>query len=282
MTVPPSWIDKVKFLWFYAINSCDTDLIIYLESSVSPAKNLVIELLSFGMDDVIRGAFKPKGLRSGRHGRKRNPKKPPRRGIPEIGEMIGSNLPGSDEYRSKKFTDGVKTLWKIDGAGQRALYYIMVVNLVTDFLYEWATGIIKHATSNCDGIGRCLYTGPSGGTAGNDWGPWQPANLIYSEGSVEAVPAGVVVHSGVKAIVTASADMKMTGGVNGSFGLRLVSNHATPIEDTRVYQNAQIGDNQTFVVSVNVVGPCTVAAQQLSFQCSASSTDGMLFGMQVG
>ncbi len=282
MGTPPSWIDKVKFLWFYLINSCDTDLIVYLESSASPAKNLVIELLSFGMDDVIRGAFKPKGLRSGRHGRKRRPGKPPRGGIPELGEMIGSNLPGSEEYRSKKFTDGVKTLWKIDGAGQRALYYIMVVNLATDFLYEWVTGIIKHETSNCDNIGRCLYEGPAGGTAGNDWGPWQPAELKYSEGSVQAVPAGVVVGSGVKAIVTASANMKMTNGVDGSFGLRLVSNHAVPMKDTRVRQGAQIGDAETFVVSLNVVGPCTVAAQQLSFQCSASSEDGMLFGMQAG
>lgn len=282
MAKPPSWIDKVNFIWYYLQNSCDTDLIVYFETALPPAGNVVIELLSFGMDDVIRGAFKPKGLRSGRHGRKRPKGKPPKGGIPELGEMIGSNLPGSEEYRGKKFSDGVKFLWKVDGVGQRALYYVMVVSLLTDFLFEWAVGIIKDETSNCDQIGRCLYEGPSSGPAGQGWGPYQPAELKYSEGSVVAVPAGVVVGSGVKALVTASAKQRVTGGTDGVCGLRLVSNHYTPIEDTSVREGVKFGDEHEFVVSVAVTGPCTVAAQQLSYNCSISNDDGMLFGMSAG
>src|SRR3546814_4056708 len=92
MAKAPSWIEKVNFIVNFIINSCSYPIVVYVETAKPAVGNLVLSLLAFGMDDIIRGYFKPKGLQSGRHGRKRNRKKIGRSAIHELGAIIGQNL----------------------------------------------------------------------------------------------------------------------------------------------------------------------------------------------
>src|SRR3546814_17757021 len=67
----PRWLDKVNFVKFFFTNGCDVTMIVYVETALQATGNLVLNLMSFGFDAGIRGIFKPKGLSSGRHGRKK-------------------------------------------------------------------------------------------------------------------------------------------------------------------------------------------------------------------
>jgi hypothetical protein len=143
-------------------NPCDTPFTVYLELGKEPAKNLIIGLLSFGMADLIRAYFRPRGLRSGRHmGRGRKGR---RRGggIPDSAELVAKLIPGYGAAKGRRVGDGVKFLWIIDTKVQAGLYYLLIYNLTKDFLSDWGTNIIEFEAENCDKQSAYLAYGPGG------------------------------------------------------------------------------------------------------------------------
>lgn len=144
-------IDRVQSVVKFFEDPCQAPWSVYFELALPALGEVVIELLSFGLDDVIRGYFRPKGLyRRGRTGiLARRFGKYAR--IPELGEMIGAHIPGADTIKGRKISSGLRHLWLIDGALQRLLFWWMIVDLLTDFLYNWTSAINK--TEFCQG--RC-------------------------------------------------------------------------------------------------------------------------------
>ncbi len=145
MAQQPSWIKKVNFITKFISNPCHASWYLYFETALTPTGHLVVALLSFGMDDVIRGYFRPKNLRTMRHGRKGKRGKKRRFEIPEIGEEIGKHLPGAERARGRSVSQGVKNFWIIDGVLQRLLFWWMVIDVTTDFFFEWMSAIQKEA-----------------------------------------------------------------------------------------------------------------------------------------
>ena len=70
MPRPPSWLDQINTVVKFIDNPCDAPWAVYFETALAPAGRALLTLLTFGLDDVIRGFARPKGLRSGRHGRR--------------------------------------------------------------------------------------------------------------------------------------------------------------------------------------------------------------------
>jgi len=141
----PNYLEKkiteVQSVVKFFEDPCQAPWTVYLELAVAPAGHVVMELLSFGLDDIVRGFFRPKGLyrrqRTGRLARKLGKYFE----IPEIGEMIGAHLPFADIVKSRKISNGVRFMWIVDGVLQRVLFWWMVADLLTDFLYEWTSAI---------------------------------------------------------------------------------------------------------------------------------------------
>lgn len=168
MAPRPSWIDKFNFITFYLFNHCDIDLRIYFETAWDATGNLSWTLLSFGMDDVARGLFRPRGLRTQRHGR-RGRKGRPREAIPEIGEMIGRNMDADEVLPSRRIDSGLRHMWTWDGLGQRLLYYMMLIDVVEDFWIDWNTAIIRNPRSQCPDIARLVRKGDEFYATGSFW-----------------------------------------------------------------------------------------------------------------
>jgi hypothetical protein len=106
------------------------------------AKDPVISLVTFGLDDVLRGYFRPKGLKGPRKFRRRQ-RWYNRPTIPEIGEEIGKRLPYVEEVKGRSFGTAEKFLWIADGAMQRALYYVMIFDVVLDTWYNSVIALQK-------------------------------------------------------------------------------------------------------------------------------------------
>src|SRR3546814_3052744 len=103
--------------------------------------------------------------------------------IPGLGEIIGKNLPGAEDVSSRKVSDGVKTLWIVDGQLQRLLYFWMIRDLVTDFAYDWISGVIRDDRTQCEGIGRAMRSNPTAGVLGIlFWNPIEVEIPPYQEG----------------------------------------------------------------------------------------------------
>lgn len=132
------WNRVSKFM----ANPCDAPTMAYVETFFPAAGKAVITLLSFGLDDVARGFFRPKGLYPkgclGRNKRRRGAI-----GIPEVGEEIGKRIPGAETVKSRQYGGLEKNLWLLDGLAQRVLFWFMVIDVITDFSYDWTSGIYK-------------------------------------------------------------------------------------------------------------------------------------------
>ena len=143
---------------------------IYLETMFPALGEAVIALLGFDWDDIARAYFRPSGLRS-RHkmrgGSKESKKKSKRRKflnkleLPEFGEIIGKNLPGAKIVKARSVSNVGRYLWILDAYAQRALYWYMIADVSTDFLYNWTTGLYRSKECYRGAAGYAIY-GPTG------------------------------------------------------------------------------------------------------------------------
>ena len=133
--------DKINGIIEDIENPCFAPWYVYLRLAKKPLFNAVIALLLFGFDDVIRGYFRPAPLRAKPHMRRGRPRIPRRPGLPEIGEWVGRNLPGAAEAAGRRISAGQSILWMLDGVAQRGLWYWLVLDVSTDFVYGWASAV---------------------------------------------------------------------------------------------------------------------------------------------
>jgi len=165
-------------------NPCDAPWIVYIETAFPAFLDLLISFASFGLSDIARGYFRPKRARTGMHGRKakRSGKRKPK-GIPEFGEKVGKNLPGYERVSARKVSQGVHTLWRIDGVIQRLLWWWLVIDVVSEFLFRWTSQL--YATEYCEKAGQpalSAYTEEGGLLAITGWHGRIFANTDYNKG----------------------------------------------------------------------------------------------------
>ena len=137
--IDPDSFDKVNFVIDSWTTGCDAPWYIYIETMKPALLAAFITLITFGWDDVLRGFLRPRGLHPRRTGKRKGKwsRRAPR--FPEIGELIGSNIPGAEEVKGKRWSTPMKTLWRIDSALQAIMFAWLVVEVVEDFAFEWTS-----------------------------------------------------------------------------------------------------------------------------------------------
>lgn len=219
MPKPPGLIDKVNAIVKFVENPCRAPWLVYMETALPAAGNLLLSLVSFGMDDVVRGWARPKGIRSSRHGRKGSKGRGGRGGgggIPEIGEEIGKRLPGAEAAKGRHVSDGVKNLWFVDGVIQRGLWHWMVVDLTVDFFYDWSSLINESrfcSRGEAGGAMRMALPGTIGALSG--WHALQCPILRYEYNGVQTTTATCQVDEGTWTFICSAsgANIGQTIGV---------------------------------------------------------------------
>ncbi|MDT7949426.1 MAG: hypothetical protein RQ897_13895 [Thermoflexus sp.] len=131
------------FEWY-----CQDHALVYIQTMLPALGGAVLALLSFDWDDVARGFLRP----SGPYARKSlvfDPRKAKWEWeIPELGEEIGKRIPGAKLIKPSKIWGKTRFLWVIDGLIQRVLYYFLIIDIVTEFLYNWSSAVLR-ALSEC-------------------------------------------------------------------------------------------------------------------------------------
>ncbi len=211
MPKPPGILDRVNAIVRFIEDPClslDAPWLLYIELARKPAGLLIVALLTFGLDDVIRGYFRPKGLRSGRHGRRR--RAPPRRPgalrralrrIPglgdDVGDMLGKRLPGAERMRGRQVKQGVKFLWIVDGLLQRVLFWWLIIDLTTQFLYDWSSLIQQTDFCKAQQKSMVYAAGTGGGAAAiANWEAISSPFIIKQRGSASWISTSGSVGSG--------------------------------------------------------------------------------------
>lgn len=146
--------DKVNYVIDAWARPCDAPWYIYIETLKPALLEAFITLLTFGWDDVARGYLRPRGLNMRRTGKRKGKwaRAVPR--FPELGELIGENLPGSDAAKGTKWSNGLKTLWRIDSAVQGLLFWWLVADVTVDLAFNWTSVLYETRWCQASAKGR--------------------------------------------------------------------------------------------------------------------------------
>jgi len=155
---------------------CGSKWFVYAQTALPAVGELVLALIDFDWDDVARGFVRPYGIRTRAGLRLPSRAKIRIPEFPEVGEEIGKRIPGARIIKSRAVHKLEKWFWAVDGVLQKALFWWMILDLSTNFFYNWALGIFR--TTKCSGSGY--------GGIWNKWRTW--LRLFHSWTNVPLVP----------------------------------------------------------------------------------------------
>ena len=168
--------------------SCESNLIMYVETLLPAFGELMLALIDFDYDDVVRGFLRPYGPAS-RKTLVFDPRKSKFKWeIPEIGEEIGKRIPGAKFFKASRVWGATRFLWVLDAVIQRALYYYLLIDVISEFLYNWSSGILRHEAC---AAGGCVLEGGYYGDSGTEgdkaiaW--WGPSTTVRCVSDFDAV-----------------------------------------------------------------------------------------------
>ena len=148
------FFDQVNYVIDAWARPCEAPWYIYVECLKPAALNAFITFITFGLSDVARGFARPKGLNKRRSGKRKGKwnRRIPR--FPELGNLLGSHLPGSDAARSANWSTGAKALWRIDGVAQHFLFWWLVADITNDFAFEFTSCLYETRWCEASAAGR--------------------------------------------------------------------------------------------------------------------------------
>jgi hypothetical protein len=283
MPRPPSWIDKVNFITDFWSSPCSSTWYVYVETAWAAFGKVALVLVDIGLTDIIRSTMRPKGLRQARHGRKgrRGGRRIP--SIPEPSDMVAKRIPGQRMLHNRWTDGGTKFLWRLDGVGQKAMNRYMIVNLVTDFLYDWGTGIIDDPLTDCEhraeGQARKINEGVYLGVAG-----WSAIGIPVVEeerGGVNMLDFGAGLPSlGFQVIVAVKAERGFPPDGERKMGLRLVNEDGDVIQNSAFVDVPEVGTADC-ILTARCYGPGFVGYQIITLHGNLIVTEGLAWVRQM-
>lgn len=148
----------VQNLRFIAQNPCNASPFIRVAAALPALGEAFLQLMSFGLSDVLIGYAHPKPRRGWRRGSKGqedrrgvgrdgNKRRLRGEGFPELGNELGKRLPGSQWVRGIQTSPKVWWFWIPVDLIERGMFWWMIADIVKDTTYAWASGIHKYG---CD------------------------------------------------------------------------------------------------------------------------------------
>ena len=280
-------VKQVNGIIRFVEDPCSAPWSVYARSLYPAIGNLAIALLMFGFDDVVRGYFRPHGIysptRTGRRRGRSRFARAARKGIPEIGEMIGHNLPGAQLVKGRGVSTKVAMLWAFDGVLQRIMFWWMILDVTTEFFYEWTTLIAQSRECQLDRlVGSVLckvqnsgyvhdIDGPLACSAVEKW--W--GNISQAGGAIQHYePLGIMAAS-VTVIQWVDEPWRVLTGV--TIWIADPANYLVPLSPP-VQCEQQADGSWNGVVDLDVFGPAITRAYITCHGRNGFVIDGFLSG----
>lgn len=273
MAQRPSFGDKVNGIVRFIEDPCEAPWIVYLELAREPALKALLTWVTFGLNDVMRGYFRPKGVRGRRHGRgkgkggaRAGPIARTLRRVPgigdDVGDFIGKRLPGANELKQRHVSQGVKNMWFIDGVLQRGLWWWLVIGMTTDFLYEW-TSLLQQSEfckrTNQDGLYAKGVTG--GALAIQGWIAQAGMTLQRAWGHAVFSGANVQVDAGKWTAIFVLQMTQIGNPGPSAHEARIIEFGTGEILGQSAPNVVELGETSTTIVTADFFGPKNIQVQ---------------------
>lgn len=257
--IPGSIVQRVNFVITMWSNPCDAPWVLYVEAMWPAALDAFVTIIDFSCADIARAIFRPAGLMGGglRHGRRRRP------GLNRRLQRLFGPL---RKLQDRKIGNGLKFLWIVDTGLQRILWYFVLVDAATEFLYRWTSGV--YATQ------ECLMAGGPGAALARDGGDlilgiggWQAQTweeLVYDRGDATITLASGRTGNG-RWLFTAGATCNNASGEGTLVQMRLREPGGMGVIDTDGPVELPFNGSADLVVSAIVEGGTSVVVEFAGF-----------------
>ncbi len=262
-----NWI--VSYYW----NGCRTPFTLVIETAKPVAGEIALQLLMFGWEDIVKSFWRPKGLRSGRHGRKRRGGKKGG-GIPSISDLIAETLDPENDLTDHLHKDGNRIWWQLENTLERINYTIMLVDMIETLTFKTILGILTLEATKCEVPGRGFIQGTNVDIINNgNFYALSVPKIIYVEDPVYADPFNLHASDANSYCIMCLVVVTNRGEFSGEVTCQ-VNVHAAVGDGSYVRDLGTIapGETKSAIFSAIIKGPWDVAWYAKS-TCDAVFTD---------
>lgn len=168
---PPGIEEKLDYIIQQLFDPCDAPITVWIEKLWPALGRLILAWYVIDLKNIFTSYLRPGAWllesRSSRHmgGKKGKRGKSAWTVIGKViafdpSEFIGRHLAGGDEIRARALPPGAAWLWILEGVIERFLFYMMVLDLTTDFAYEWISAVME--TKYCQARDDAVFLGECG------------------------------------------------------------------------------------------------------------------------
>jgi|SRR6218665_1501921 len=197
---PPDLEGKVDFIWRQFVDVCDAPITVWVQAMRQPAINFLLAWFALDLKQIMIARYRPSSPwrvgRSWRHGGlgRKGKRGPIRDRLRKLfswdpNEALGRMLDPDDALRGREVGRWGATLWLIEGQIERILFYWMVIELTTTFLYEWTSAVSQtiYCKNRDDAVLLCevenYYLSGIVGWQAINWGePRKRRNIVFYNG----------------------------------------------------------------------------------------------------
>lgn len=216
MPHPPGIIDRVNYVVDFVEDPCHAPWTVYVKTALPALGDLVIGFVDVSPKDVLRFYVKPRGSRSAsRFGEEAAEADEDSAGfIPDLNEVIGTRLPGSDFFAKSAVQDNLEGFWAISDVIERIAWYFLLIDLLTAFLYDWTSLINQSRACSADLGGSAYAVGVDFQQefAGNDE-PYPCPDVQKEWGTVSAGPQSAITFAEAGGVFIFGASYLPVGSV---------------------------------------------------------------------
>ena len=162
----PDSIQKINYVTKFLMDTCDAPYSVYITTLWPALMEALVAWYALDMVQIFTGWVRPnaalKGFRGGRHrpavtlddveGKGRKPNRGSKRTwVKKWGRWVGfdpwdelgKRLPFAEALSARSLSPNVATLWNIYELEQRAMFWVQVYEITTEFFYKWASGVAQ-------------------------------------------------------------------------------------------------------------------------------------------
>jgi hypothetical protein len=162
---------ELNFIVSYIFNGCRTPLQLFVTTAQPIAGEIALVFLTSDWQDIVTTFWRPKGLRSNRHGRKK-------RGKNKLGgfksplDLVGETIPSLHDPFFGTPTTATTFLWTLEGVIERVSWTVAVVEMTNDLVFKTLLGVLTLKATKCEVPGRAF-------AKGNEFTPLNNGQLYY-------------------------------------------------------------------------------------------------------
>lgn len=219
----PTWLQKVQFIKHYAMNTCSTPWKVYFEMGLQAETNLVLNLTGISATEAVYTLLRPKSGRVTRHGGNKGErnrkigrngewiegKPPPSEALPDSAELIAEQLQLLTGAERPVYNSAGQVLFEIAEPIIHTAYYLTLINAVTDFAFDWYSGILLAPQSKCT-LGRFGYECILGPLNSHGYELVTPVSAMFDPVGAQVYAGGILLDQGSWVIT-----IKLQGQNNG-------------------------------------------------------------------